>query len=234
MEVQILELIEGARRAEGLTVIIDVFRAFTLECYAFAQGAVCCYPTASLEDAYALKREDPERILIGERGGAKVEGCDLGNSPLGVTLTDFQGKEFVHSTSAGTQGIINAAGAGAQEIITGALVNARAVTEYIRAAGPEKVSIVAMGLAGRESTPEDLIAAGYMKSLLTGEEYDLSGALKKLRYHGGEKFFDPSQPDFPEGDYPLCVDADRFPFVLRAGEEGGRLVIRRVDPPFCA
>ena len=32
MEIQILELIEGARAARGLTVIIDVFRAFTLEC----------------------------------------------------------------------------------------------------------------------------------------------------------------------------------------------------------
>ena len=33
MRVQILELIEGAKKAEGLTVIIDVFRAFTTECY---------------------------------------------------------------------------------------------------------------------------------------------------------------------------------------------------------
>ena len=28
MEIRILELIEGAKKAEGLTVIIDVFRAF--------------------------------------------------------------------------------------------------------------------------------------------------------------------------------------------------------------
>ena len=33
MEIRILELIEGAKKAEGLTVIIDVFRAFSLECY---------------------------------------------------------------------------------------------------------------------------------------------------------------------------------------------------------
>ena len=30
MKVQILELVEGAKKAEGLTVVIDVFRAFTL------------------------------------------------------------------------------------------------------------------------------------------------------------------------------------------------------------
>ena len=39
MDIQILELIEGARKAEGLTVVIDVFRAFSLECYLADQGA---------------------------------------------------------------------------------------------------------------------------------------------------------------------------------------------------
>ena len=57
MEIQILELIEGARAARGLTVIIDVFRAFTLECYLFAGGARAIYPTGSLEDAFAMKAE---------------------------------------------------------------------------------------------------------------------------------------------------------------------------------
>ena len=37
MEIRILELIEGAKKAEGLTVIIDVFRAFSLECYLYAR-----------------------------------------------------------------------------------------------------------------------------------------------------------------------------------------------------
>lgn len=37
-EVKILRLIEGAKMAEGLTVIIDVFRAFSLECYLYDMG----------------------------------------------------------------------------------------------------------------------------------------------------------------------------------------------------
>ena len=35
MKINILHLIEGAKKAEGLTVIIDVFRAFSLECYLY-------------------------------------------------------------------------------------------------------------------------------------------------------------------------------------------------------
>ena len=33
IKIKILHLIDGAKQAEGLTVIIDVFRAFSLECY---------------------------------------------------------------------------------------------------------------------------------------------------------------------------------------------------------
>lgn len=234
MDIRILELIEGARKAQGLTVIIDVFRAFTTECYAFAGGAEASYPIGSLEDAFALKAEHPDWILLGERGGAKVEGCDLGNSPYDVTQTDFRGKTMIHSTSAGTQGIVAAAAAGATEIVTGSLVNAKAVTDYIRSKDPDTVSIVAMGKAGLTSTNEDLICAQYMASLLKDEDYDIRGKIAWLKDHGGEQFFDPALIDiFPREDYPLCVDYDRFPFVLkvrREGRENGqpeRLVIRK-------
>ena len=39
MKVEILEFVEGARRARGITVIIDVFRAFSVACYAADAGA---------------------------------------------------------------------------------------------------------------------------------------------------------------------------------------------------
>ena len=39
MEIEILHLLEGAKRAKGLTVVIDVFRAFSCECYMYEAGA---------------------------------------------------------------------------------------------------------------------------------------------------------------------------------------------------
>ena len=174
MHIHITELIDGARHARGLTVIIDVFRAFTTECYAFAGGAARSYPIGSLDDAFALKAAHPDWLLLGERGGAKVEGCDLGNSPYDVTQTDFRGKTLIHSTSAGTQGIVAAAEAGATEIITGSLVNARAVCAYVRSRVPDTVTIVAMGKAGTIPINEDRLCAYYMAFLLseTQEEYE--------------------------------------------------------------
>ena len=231
MKIQILELIEGAKRAEGLTVIIDVFRAFTTECYCFAGGAAGSYPIGSMEDAFALKRMHPDWVLLGERGGAKVEGCDLGNSPWDAMNYDFQGKTMIHSTSAGTQGIVNAAKANATQIVTGSLVNAGAVCDYIRAQDPETVSLVAMGKAGVTSVPEDLLAARYIRALLERDaSFDIEGEIAYLKDHGGEQFFDPALAHiFPREDYPLCVDVNRFPFVLGVKNEEGMPVIRRID-----
>ena len=231
MRVQIFELIEGAKKAEGLTVIIDVFRAFTTECYCFAGGAVKSYPIGSMEDAFALKREHPDWVLLGERGGAKVEGCDLGNSPWDAMNYDFRGKTMIHSTSAGTQGIVNAARASATQIITGSLVNAKAICDYIRAQNPEMVSLVAMGKAGVTSVPEDLLAADYMRALLEDDRsYDIDSRIEYLKDHGGEQFFDPALAHiFPREDYPLCVALNRFGFVLRVAKEGDILVIRREE-----
>ena len=39
MEIEVFHLIEGAKQADGLAVIIDVFRAFSMECYLYAMGA---------------------------------------------------------------------------------------------------------------------------------------------------------------------------------------------------
>ena len=231
MKIKILELIEGAKKAEGLTVIIDVFRAFTTECYCFAGGALKSYPIGSMEEAFALKKEHPDWVLLGERGGAKVEGCDLGNSPWDAMNYDFRGKTMIHSTSAGTQGIVNAARADATQIITGSLVNARAVCDYIRAQDPERVSLIAMGKAGVASVPEDLLAAEYMRALLERDRsFDIGGKIDFLKDHGGEQFFDPALAHiFPREDYPLCVALNRFPFVLRVEREEGRLVILKKD-----
>ena len=43
MEIRILELMKEQRK-QRLTVIIDVFRAFSLECYLYARGASAVVP----------------------------------------------------------------------------------------------------------------------------------------------------------------------------------------------
>ena len=215
MDIQIYRLIEGAKQAEGLTVIIDVFRAFSMECWLYALGAKEVRPVGSIGETFAWRERDSGCILVGERHGAKIDGCDLGNSPSSIDPEIIRGKRIIHTTSAGTQGIVNAVHAG--EILTGSFVNAKAVADYIRKASPAKVSLVCMGKEGLEPAEEDELCAVYLRSLLTGEGMpDIDDRLKALRTGGGSHFFDPARRDiYPEKDFWMCIDRDRFSFVLR-------------------
>ena len=229
MKIQILELIEGAKAAEGLTVVIDVFRAFSLECYLYSRGAAAIYPVGSIEEARMRKEADPDILLIGERRGRICQGFDYGNSPSQTQHGDIAGRRIIHTTSSGTQGIVNARHA--DEILTGSLVNAKAVAGYIKKRQPEIVSLVAMGNGGVRTAKEDVLCAEYIKSLLEGKSCSIDAKIRALKDDGAEHFFDPDKQEiFPEEDYWLCTKCNIFPFVLRV-EKGsdGRLVSVKVD-----
>lgn len=226
MKITIYELIEGARKATGLTVIIDVFRAYSLEAYLFASGVEKIIPVSTIEEAFSLKRQNPEYLLAGERGGAKYEGFDFGNSPSSFVGEKLYGKTVIHTTSAGTQGISNAVNA--EEIVVGSFVNATATARYIMARNPETVSLVCMGKDGVRSAEEDTLCAEYLKELLEGKPAkNIDEELLNLRNTSGRKFFDETRKTiFPERDFWMCIKRDIFPFVIKTGEEDGRKVNR--------
>lgn len=138
----------------------------------------------------------------------------MGNSPSEMLAVDVKVKTVVHTTSAGTQDIANAAHA--DEILGGSLVTAKAVAQYIKESGAEDVSLVCMGLEALAPTEEDTLCAEYIKSMLENKPFDLAPEVESLRYTSSEKFFDPEQNDvFPRDDFFMCTDVDRFDFVLR-------------------
>jgi 2-phosphosulfolactate phosphatase len=143
---------------------------------------------------------------------------------------DLTGKTVVHTTSAGTQGIANAIHA--DEIISGSLVNASAVAEYIRRKNPENVSLVCMGLNATTQTDEDNLCAEYIKSLLEGAPLpDIQERMAALQYTSGAKFFDPArQHIFPQRDFELCIRLNTVPFVLRVCKDADGLdYMERID-----
>ena len=216
MEISILQLVEGAKRAKGLTVVIDVFRAFSVEAYFFSRGVKKIIPVGDSEVAYRLKRENPEVILAGERHGKIMPGFDTGNSPSELMRLDCKDKMVVHTTSAGTQGVANAVYA--DEILGASLVNARATAEYIRKSGAKQVSLVCMGLEALAETEEDTLCAKYIKAILEGKEseMDMTAEIENLKRTSGAKFFDEKQNDvFPRADFGMCTEVDKFHFVMR-------------------
>ena len=151
---------------------------------------------------------------MGEREGKKIPGFNFGNSPFDVKDIDFTGYNVIQTTSAGTNGLLNAYGA--EEILPGSFVMANAIVNYIKKKRPEEVSLVAMGWGGSKKSPEDEYLADYIKMKLEGETPDFDAMKKHIRAHPqGVKFFDESQTVFKEGDFHCAMDINRFDFCLK-------------------
>ena len=187
MSIKIFQLIEGAKQATGLAVIIDVFRAFTVEAYLVNNGVQKLIPVGNKQIAYDYKEKHKDCILIGERRGIMLEGFDYGNSPTQIEKIDFSGKTVVHTTSSGTQGIANTQNA--KEILTGSLVNAKAIAEYIKSL-----------LEGENPNLDKEI-----------EE------LKNIA--GKRFFDPKLQNIFPERDFYLSTELNKFNFVLKVEKD---------------
>lgn len=225
MRIERLSLISGARRARGLVVVIDVFRAFTTAAYVMANGAERIILVGDLGEAFELKRLHPDWVLMGERGGRRVEGFDYGNSPFEVRDVDFTGRTVIQTTGAGTQGVVNATGT--EAILLGSFVMAGAIIRRIRRTRPETVSLVAMGSRGVEPSAEDELCANYIEAALKGETLDFAEIRRRIRAApSGAKFFDPAQPQFREEDFHMALDLDRFDFILRVVRDGGLRVVK--------
>lgn len=222
-------MLDGAREATGLAVVIDVFRAFSVACYAFANGAEKMLLVKELDEAFDYKQRHPQMVLLGERRGKKVDGFDFGNSPTEIESVDFSGQTIVHTTTNGTAGVV--AAVRADEVITGSFSNAAAICRYVKHRNPAEVTLVAMGVFNRERREEDELCSQAIAGLLGGVKPDMAEIRHQLRScRGARKFFIPKKHWAPERDFELCLAADRFDFVLQARRrEGDTVELRRLD-----
>ena len=231
MKIVVNDFVAGAQSAAGIAVIIDVFRAFSLAAYAFDAGAAAIFPVADLEQARQLKHTHPERLLLGERYAQPLTGFDGGNSPAQLRRWSLLDREIIHTTHSGTQGLVNALYA--DEVLTGALVNAGAIVRYIQHRRPAQVTLVRMGYAACERCDEDDLCAELIRARLCDEEYPVHDIQARLRtVPAAAKFFDSQSQSFaPQADFDLCTAVDRFDFVLRLDRGCQPFRLQKVNVP---
>ncbi len=228
MEIRIESLLEGARRATGTVVIVDVFRAFTTAAVALARGAARIVMVPEPGEALRLRDRGIGAICVGEVNGMRPEGFDFGNSPHEMMQASLEDKVVIQSTRAGTIGV--AAVAGATAIYAGSFIVAEATARAILQSKPSEVTLVAMGWNARVRTDEDELCALYLRNLLQGRRPDRE-AIRKLVLESGEmaKFRDPQQPHFHPEDVDIALEIDKYDFAIRVVREGEFLVARRHD-----
>jgi 2-phosphosulfolactate phosphatase len=152
--------------AGGIAVVIDVLRASTTIVTALAHGAAGVRPVLTVEAARALAAgfgsiSGSGALLGGERGGLRIDGFDLGNSPLEYSRARVAGRRIVITTTNGTAALD--ACTAASEVLIGAIVNRAAVAararDLARSRGIADIHLVCAGTDG-EVTEEDLLTAG--------------------------------------------------------------------------
>jgi 2-phosphosulfolactate phosphatase len=233
MEIRRLSMAEGAKAAEGLAVIIDVFRAFTCEPLMFYCGAERIILEGDPDACRAFRATNPAAVLVGEINEAPIEGFDLTNSPSLILAHGpalFEGRTVVHRTTSGVTGALTALQR-CDEVLLSSFMIARATADYILSQAPAVVSIVAMGERSQAKAPEDEACGDYLEALLTGQPYDHVDALSMILASAtAGKFLRNDKPYLPPADPAFCLQRDLFEFALRAEPRPDGVESIRVDP----
>ncbi len=137
-------------------VVIDVLRATTSIATACANGCQRIIPVRTVEEALAIKDQNSDVILAGERGGLLIPGFDLGNSPYEYAKNQVSGKTIVITTTNGTLALNKVALA--PKVYVMSFANASSIITALHQF-QENVVIVCAGSDGKFSV-EDTLCAG--------------------------------------------------------------------------
>ena len=208
---------DGARRARGVVVVIDVLRSFTVSAYALAGGARECLLVATTAEARALHDSIPGSLICVEEDALPVPGIPISNSPTQIHAANVKDRTLVQRSSAGTT--VMAAVESADELFAASLVVARATARACLSKQPAALTLIASA-----DHPEDHACALYIEGILRGEEPDLATLLQPLRESARfARAMSGSWPGFPPTDLDLSLVPDRFDFAMPATRHDGFL-----------
>ncbi|MEH2111687.1 2-phosphosulfolactate phosphatase family protein [Nostoc sp.] len=146
-------------KAPACAIAVDVLRATSTIATVLASGGEAVQVFSDLDQLIEVSGKWPpeKRLRAGERGGAKVAGFELGNSPLDCTPELVQGRRLFISTTNGTRALQRVQDS--PNVLAAALINRAAVVQFLLDKQPETVWIVGSGWEGSFSL-EDTVCAG--------------------------------------------------------------------------
>ena len=171
----------GTHLMSQTVVVVDVLRATSSIIWACRNGANRVIPVSDAGEGAAIATRLGGCIMAGERGGVKLPGFDLGNSPKEFAPEVVKDRNIIINTTNGT-GAIKAA-EGAANVLIAAMLNHDAAARKAAALGLD-VTILCAGTDG-EFSADDICAAGAIASSLckyadVTEQCDLTWAAKVL------------------------------------------------------
>lgn len=152
--------------SESIVVIIDIFRASSAICTAFANGAEAIIPVAEVEEAREFKNKG--YLVAAERDGYVLDFADFGNSPFNFTKEKVEGRTIAYSTTNGTRLIHQASSA--NEVVIGAFLNISALAEWI-IQGRRDVVLFCAGWKEKFNLEDTICAGAIGERLMSSGEF---------------------------------------------------------------
>ncbi len=218
-------------RSSDYLVIVDAFRATSMVSTMMHLGVRRVIPVAGVDEAMAMKKDDPSLVLAGEERGIMPSGFTYGNSPSDMFRRasdgSLKGATVIHRSSAGTQSISSALRAkrdGAKySIFTSSMLDAAAVAGRIlslNAGKDERLTIICSGYVDKLYALEDEIAAGALLSSLL--ENDRTVRMNEIATSAFLSF--------------RGASAENLPVLLRNTRSGAKIIEvgQEDDIGFCA
>jgi 2-phosphosulfolactate phosphatase len=215
-------------------VIIDVLRASTTICTALRNGAREIIPTPDIESAIKISANlsSDSRLLGGERQGKKIDGFDLGNSPLEYTPEKVGGKTIIFTTTNGAGAVYKCRYA--SMALVGTFVNISSIVRTMVDIGGTWTILC----SGREGTfsAEDATCAGMIISKVQTEvevETDDAGLTAGILYKNFKRSILEMMKKSKHGEYlasigfsedlEFCAAIDTVPVIPTVEGSGIKL-----------
>jgi 2-phosphosulfolactate phosphatase len=226
-------------------VVFDVLRATSTMITALAHGAHAVVPVEEISEALALRQQQPDVLLAGERMGVRIDerltgsiGFDLGNSPREFTVERVKDKTIVMTTTNGTKALRSCAHA--NTVLAGSFLNLCATTEFIARNKSSHLLLICGGTFD-QAAYEDVLCAGAVcnavwptlqsgviadsaevaRRLFLLEQGDLLSAMSRSR--NGRRLL--ARAELCD-DVAFCAQLDRVNFAAFLDRQGR---IRRVE-----
>lgn len=210
----------------NVTVVIDVFRAFTTAAYVLEQQPAAYLLAVKQTVISRLASKFINPLIIGKlEKGFDENLYHIPNSPTRVLDVKISGREVIHRTEAGAKGVLLAQNA--EIVLAAGFVNAAATVRYIQTLTNPTVTIIPMGHEGVTPSLEDDLCAKYIEGLMGGTTLALTPYLSELKEGSGRYFFSEDQWQYPIEDFERCLEIDRFDFAIQALPETDYAILTR-------
>ncbi|MBS5037764.1 MAG: 2-phosphosulfolactate phosphatase [Fusobacterium sp.] len=157
-----------------ICVVIDVLRATSVMITALHNGAEKIFPFKDIKIIQERCENLKNIIKCGERNALKIDGFDLGNSPLEFTKEKVFGKDIYMSTTNGTKAVENSLSA--EKIIICSFLNIKSVSKKLLEYKKDVV-IVCAGTNGKFSLDDTLCAGLIIKEMQKHTEIQMNDVL---------------------------------------------------------